>query len=71
MVGTAQPGSLQPAQRIDLSVERVGNRLVVQLDPQAIRAAGNCCNCNSAVDIGALGALTERAAATTAGSETR
>jgi hypothetical protein len=53
-----------PDKKAELSVERVGNRLIVQIDPQAIRAAGNCCNCNSAVDIASLGALASEKAST-------
>lgn len=32
---------------VELSVERIGDKLRFQIDPAALARAGSCCNCNT------------------------
>ena len=49
---------MSDTRKVELPVERVGDRLIYQLDPQALARPGSCCNCNShTLDLAALGAL--------------
>ncbi len=33
--------------RVELTVEKVGDRLVFQVDPEGLARSGSCCNCNT------------------------
>lgn len=43
--------------KIELTVERVGNKLVFQFDPQIVVRPGCCCCCNYQFDAAALGTI--------------
>jgi len=45
------------SRKIELSVERVGEKLVFQMDPQAVLRPGCCCCSNYWFDAAAIGAL--------------
>jgi|SoimicMinimDraft_5_1059733.scaffolds.fasta_scaffold66362_2 hypothetical protein len=51
--------------KVELSVQRVGDKLVLQVDPEAIVRPGCCSCCNYWVDAAALGALVSPAVKTT------
>jgi hypothetical protein len=58
-------GTMADQKKVELSVERVGGRLVLQVDPEALVRPGCCSSCNWWVDAAALGSLVLQSAATT------
>ncbi len=33
--------------KVDITVQRIGDKVSFQLDPEALAKSGSCCNCNS------------------------
>jgi hypothetical protein len=43
--------------KLELSVERIGEKLVFQVDPNLVRFPSCCCSCNYWIDSAAIAAL--------------
>ena len=53
--------------KVEFSIQRVGDKIVLQVDPEVIVRPGCCCCSNWWVDAAALGALVSQPAVTTTG----